>query len=115
MDVLLDPSGSLGLLGGRSLRAPTSKTDFQTTILVIGGNFGSPRERRPSNRVATGAARPQLRAFGANEFRRRLRALAAAGKAAMTASERPMIGIAAIFVFLLVIAVLNRYEFGRFD
>jgi len=26
-----------------------------------------------------------------------------------------MIGIAAIVVFLIVIAALNRYEFGRFD
>ena len=33
----------------------------------------------------------------------------------MTASERPMIAIAAIVVFIAVIAALNRYEFGRFD
>jgi len=26
-----------------------------------------------------------------------------------------MLGIAAIVVFLVVIAALNRYEFGRFD
>jgi hypothetical protein len=37
------------------------------------------------------------------------------GKAATTASERPMIGIAAIVIFLIVIAALNKYEFGRFD
>jgi ribose/xylose/arabinose/galactoside ABC-type transport system permease subunit len=30
-------------------------------------------------------------------------------------SEPPMTGIAVIVVFILVIAVLNRVEFGRFD
>jgi hypothetical protein len=44
-----------------------------------------------------------------------LRARGAAGKAASTVSESLMIGIGAIFVFILVIAALNRFEFGRFD
>ncbi|HEV2532092.1 hypothetical protein [Phenylobacterium sp.] len=44
-----------------------------------------------------------------------LRGRERAAKAAATASERPMIGIAAIVVFLIVIATLNRIEFGRFD
>jgi ribose/xylose/arabinose/galactoside ABC-type transport system permease subunit len=44
-----------------------------------------------------------------------LRACKRAAKAAATVSEPPMIGIAAIVVFILVIAALNRYEFGRFD
>jgi ribose/xylose/arabinose/galactoside ABC-type transport system permease subunit len=44
-----------------------------------------------------------------------LRRTTAAGKAAATVSERPMIGIAAIVVFLIVMFALNRYEFGRFD
>jgi hypothetical protein len=30
-------------------------------------------------------------------------------------SERPMIGIGVIVLFILGIAVLNRLEFGRFD
>jgi ribose/xylose/arabinose/galactoside ABC-type transport system permease subunit len=44
-----------------------------------------------------------------------LRAWKLAAKAPATVSERPMIGIAAIVVFILVIAALNRFEFGRFD
>jgi len=38
-----------------------------------------------------------------------------AAKAAATASEHPMIAIAAILVFLIVMFALNRFEFGRFD
>jgi hypothetical protein len=38
-----------------------------------------------------------------------------AGKAAAAHPEIPMIAIGAIIVFLIVIAALNRYEFGRFD
>ncbi|MDB5419811.1 MAG: hypothetical protein JWP50_3230, partial [Phenylobacterium sp.] len=44
-----------------------------------------------------------------------LRLAGAAGKAAATHLESPMIAIFAIAAFLIVIAALNRYEFGRFD
>jgi hypothetical protein len=30
-------------------------------------------------------------------------------------TERPMTGIAAIIIFILILAGLNRWEFGRFD
>lgn len=36
-------------------------------------------------------------------------------KPGQTIQEPSMSGIAAIVIFLVVIAALNRYEFGRFD
>ena len=37
------------------------------------------------------------------------------GKAASQLKESPVLGIAAIAVFIVVIAALNFIEFGRFD
>jgi hypothetical protein len=44
-----------------------------------------------------------------------LRAGRGPDKARTVLRSPPMIGIAAIVIFIAVIAILNRVEFGRFD
>ena len=76
---------------------------LQTLILVIGVKVGSPRHRASTAHIAGITQQP------CDEATPSLNAGPDLGE------EIPVSGIYMIIVFLVVMAALNRFEFGRFD